>query len=174
MFNVFFAFRIYIIHIQTYYIAVDVLTAEDIAKYRYAWLPLNVTVPFHCFSSRLKAMDPRQHLAHIFVDCISDWKYSWLSLSRPRLSRIIAYLEMKILSLTKHENLTTGKKMWKKEKLLLRSNFSSFPQYFHYISNFKSPFTNIFVNYFFPEFCKSDMSRYRYLEVFQRVPWNSG
>ena len=36
--------------------------------------------------------------------------YSWLSLSRPRLSRITAYLEVKILSLLKHENLTTEKK----------------------------------------------------------------
>ena len=36
--------------------------------------------------------------------------YSWLSLSRPRLSRITAYLEVKIWSLSKHENLTTGKK----------------------------------------------------------------
>ena len=26
---------------------------------------------------------------------------------------------------------------------------------------------------FFPQFCKSDMSRYGYLEVFQRVPWTS-
>ena len=40
---------------------------------------------------------------------------SWLSLSRTRLSRITAYLEVKILSLLKHENLTTGKKiLWKK------------------------------------------------------------
>ena len=85
-----------------------------------------------------------------------NWgKYSWLSLSRPRLSRIIAYLEVKILSLLKHENLTTGKKYCgKEEKLLLRSYFSSFPQYFQYISNFKSPITYIFVkcgcsNYFF-------------------------
>ena len=62
---------------------------------------------------------------------------------------------MKIWSLPKHENLTTGKKYCgKEEKLLLRSNFSSFPQYFQYISNFKSPITYIFVkcgcaNYFF-------------------------
>ena len=35
---------------------------------------------------------------------------SWLSLSRPHLSWITPYLEVKILSLTKHENLTTGKK----------------------------------------------------------------
>ena len=36
-----------------------------------------------------------------------------------------------------------------------------------------------FVSFFFfylwksTQFCKSDMSKYRYLEVFQRVPWNS-
>ena len=140
---------------------------------------------------------------------------------------------MKIWSPPKHENLTTGKKYCgKEEKLLLRSNFSSFPQYFQYISNFMSPITYIFVkcsytNYFFlssanlicrstdiskyfreflgirdnesrlymyislqesncilfcemwlldlffPQFCKSDISRYGYLEVFQRVLWAS-
>ena len=62
---------------------------------------------------------------------------------------------MKIWSLPIYENLTTDGKYWRKEeKLLLRSNFSSFPQYFQYISNFKSPFTYQFVkcgqsNYFF-------------------------
>ena len=67
----------------------------------------------------------------------------------------LANLEVKILSLPKHENLTTSKKYCgKEEKLLLRSNFSSFPQYFRYISNVKSPITYIFVkcgysNYFF-------------------------
>ena len=77
--------------------------------------------------------------------------YSWRSLSRPRLSRISAYLEVKILSLPKHVNLTTGKKiMWKRGE----SNFSFFPQYFQYISNFKSPITYIHLingcsNYFF-------------------------
>ena len=41
---------------------------------------------------------------------------------------------------------TTGKKYCGKgEKLLLRSNFSSFSQYFQYISNFKSLITYIFV-----------------------------
>ena len=59
---------------------------------------------------------------------------------------------MKILSLPKHQNLTTSKKYCGKEEKLL--NFSSFPQYFKYISNFKSPITCIFVkcgcsNYFF-------------------------
>ena len=58
-------------------------------------------------------------------------KHSWLLLSRPRLSRIITYPEVKILSLLKHENLATGKKYcWKEEKLLLRSNFSSFQHFF--------------------------------------------
>ena len=72
--------------------------------------------------------------------------YSWLSLSRTRLSRITAYLEVKIWSLPKHENLTSGKKYCgKEEKLLLRSNFSSFPQYFQYISNFRRQITHIFV-----------------------------
>ena len=72
--------------------------------------------------------------------------YSWLSLSRPRLSQITAYLEVKIWSLPKHENLITdGKYCRKEEKLLLRSNFSSFQQYFQYISNFKSPITYQFV-----------------------------
>ena len=57
------------------------------------------------------------------------------SLSRPGLSRITAYLEVKVWSLPKYANLTTCKKYCgKEEKLLLRSNFSSFPQYFQYIS----------------------------------------
>ena len=38
------------------------------------------------------------------------FKYSWLSLSRPRLSRMTAYLEVEIWSLPKHENLIKGKK----------------------------------------------------------------
>ena len=72
-------------------------------------------------------------------------KYSWLSLSRTRLSRITAYLKVKILSLSKHENLTTSKKYCGKEEKLLLRNFSPFPQYFRYISNVKSPITYIFV-----------------------------
>ena len=53
---------------------------------------------------------------------------------------------MKIWSLPKHENLTTGKKYCgKEEKLLLRSNFSSFPQYFQYISDFNSSITHIYL-----------------------------
>ena len=38
-------------------------------------------------------------------------KYTRLSLSRLRLSRITAYLEVKVGSLFKHENLTTGNKI---------------------------------------------------------------
>ena len=69
---------------------------------------------------------------------------------------------------------------------------SSFPQYFQYISNFKSQFIYSFVKcgcsiyfffiffffflyfyffFFFLQFCKSDMSRYEYLEVFKRIYW---
>ena len=65
-------------------------------------------------------------------------RYSWLPLSRPRLSRITAYLEVKIWPLPKHENLTRGKKiLWRRGEIALRSNFSSFPQYFQYISNLR-------------------------------------
>ena len=57
--------------------------------------------------------------------------YSWLSLSRPRLSRITAYLEVKILSLLKHENLTTGKKiLWKKGEIAPKEQFLLFSTIF--------------------------------------------
>ena len=97
---------------------------------------------------------------------IRNHKKSRLLLSRLRLSGITAYLEVKIKSLFKHENLTTGNKiLWKRGE-----NFSSFPQYFQYNSDFRSQMTYSFVkcgcSTFFPHFCKSDMSRYGYLEVF--------
>ena len=84
------------------------------------------------------------------------YRLAGLSLSRPRFSRIIADIEVKIWSLPKHENLTKGKKYCGKEEKLLLSNFSSFPQYFQY-SYLKSPITYIFVkcgcsNYFFLNF----------------------
>ena len=78
------------------------------------------------------------------IALIADvWMSSWHSLFRTRLSRITAYLGVENWSMPKHENLTTGKKNYcgKEEKLLLRSNFFSFPQYFQHISNFKSPIT---------------------------------
>ena len=65
----------------------------------------------------------------------------------------------------------------KEEKLLLRSNFTSFPQYFQYISNFRSQITYSFVKcgcsiYFFLTSnlisWGTDISKY----VFQKVPWN--
>ena len=78
--------------------------------------------------------------------------YSRLALSRFRLSRIFAYLEVKTWSLLKYENQTTGKKYCgKEEKLLLRSSFSLFPQYFQHISNFRSQITywDVVVRLFF-------------------------
>ena len=51
--------------------------------------------------------------------------YSWLSLFRPRLSRITAYLEVKI-SLPKHEHLIIGNKiLWKRGEFLLFSTIFS-------------------------------------------------
>ena len=42
--------------------------------------------------------------------------YSWISLSRSRLSRITVYLEVKVLSLPKHENLITGENIVEKRR----------------------------------------------------------
>ena len=63
----------------------------------------------------------------------------------------------------------------KEEKLLLRSNFSSFSQYFQYFSNLRvklhihSVKGGCSINCF-TQFHKSGMSKYGYLEVFHRVP----
>ena len=57
----------------------------------------------------------------------SRMDYSRLSLSRPRLSWITAYLEVKIWSLFKHENLTTGKKiLWKRGEIAPKEQFLLF------------------------------------------------
>ena len=105
-------------------------------------------------------------------------KYSWLSLSRPRprLSRITAYLEVKIWSLPKDENLTTGNKiLWK------RGEIAPVSPLFYNIFNISRisrvklhiHLLNVVVRFIFSSILQSDMSRYGYLEVFQRVPWNS-
>ena len=63
--------------------------------------------------------------------------------------------------------------MWKRGEI--GRNFSSFPQYFQYISNLgvKLHIHSVKGGLFdcFPQFRKSDMSKYGYLEVFHRVPW---
>ena len=62
---------------------------------------------------------------------IKKKKYSRLSLSRPRLSRIIAYLEVIIWSLPKHENLTTGTKiLWKRGEIAPKEQFLLFSTIF--------------------------------------------
>ena len=67
--------------------------------------------------------------------------YNWLLLSRPHLSRITAYLKVKIWSLPKDENLTTGNKiLWKREEIA-----PLYHNIFQYISNFKSPITYTFL-----------------------------
>ena len=57
----------------------------------------------------------KTRLSDCSLSCITSFIYSRLSLSRPRLSRITAYHEMKIWSLPKDENLITDNKiLWKK------------------------------------------------------------
>ena len=94
--------------------------------------------------------------------------YSRLSLSQLSVSQITAYLEVKIWSLFSTWKSNKGNKiLWKEEKLLLRSNFSSFQHYFQYNPYFRSQSTCSFVKcgflLFFPQICKSNMSRYGYL-----------
>ena len=100
--------------------------------------------------------------------------------------RITAYLEVKILPRNKHKNLITCEKYCgTEEKLLLKSNFKGeiapeeqcllFSTIFFTISltsrvHLHINLLNVFVRIICPQFCKSDVSRYGYLEVLQRVP----
>ena len=105
--------------------------------------------------------------------CLQD-KYSRTSLSRTRLFRITANLEVKIWADFLHKTMTTEQINVEK-----RRNCSLFSTLFYiYISNFRSQITYSFIKcgcstYCFPHSLNSDMSKYGYLEVFQLVPWNS-
>ena len=100
-------------------------------------------------------------------------------LSRLRLSRISAYLEVNIWSLFKHENLTTGNKiLWKRGEIAPREQFLLFSTIFSiYLTSgvkLHIHLWNVVVRFIlFPQFYTSDTSRYRYIEVFKRVPWTS-
>ena len=103
-----------------------------------------------------------------------------ISLSRLRLSRITAYLEQKIWSFFKRRNLTSGNKIfWIRGEIAPKEQFLPFSTIFSvYIFNVRSQITYLFVKFgcsflHFPQFCKSDMSKYGYLKVFQRVPSTS-
>ena len=69
------------------------------------------------------------------TESIDIVEYSRTSLSRTRLFRITAYLEVKIWSLFKHETMTTGNKiMWKGGEIAPQEQFFfSFPHYYIYI-----------------------------------------
>ena len=104
---------------------------------------------------------------------------SVLPLSRLRLSRITANLEVKISSLFYHGNLTRGKKiLWKRGEIAPRAISSLFRNIFKCISILQES-NYIFIcemwlfDLSFPQFCKAYMSRNGYLELFQRVLWSS-
>ena len=83
-----------------------------------------------------------------------------------------AYLETEILSLFLHANLVTGNKLlWIKEEIAPKKKFLPFPQYCSgcLISGVRLYF-HLGKMDFCPHFCKSDMSKFGYLEVFQRGP----
>ena len=152
------------------------------------WLELPMSRTMFYGLKDVRAIEVRLYFTLCFAGCLVDFNalvllsstivqltlvISTSLISNNRLSR------SEIWSLPKLETLTKGKKKCcgKEEKLLLRSNFAAFPQYFQYISNQESNYTYIcqlwLFELFFPQLCKSDMSRYGYLEVFRRVPWNS-
>ena len=80
--------------------------------------------------------DLSEFLAHILMLLFSGntahlKKYSRLSLSRLRLSRITAYLEEKTWSLFKHRNLTSGNKiLWIRGEIAPEEQFLPFPTIF--------------------------------------------
>ena len=79
-----------------------------------------------------------------------------------------------IWSLFKHENLTIGNKiLWKRGDIAPQCNFSSFPQYFQYISNFRNPVTYslVTVNVVFKVYFLLEVRITR--RILERVPWTS-
>ena len=99
--------------------------------------------------------------------------YSRFSLSWLLLSRITTYLEVKIMSLSEHETLKTGNKiLWKSGEIAPLEQFLLFPTIFSlYLQESNYIFIcEVWLFYlFFPEFCKSIMSRYRYLVVSESI-----
>ena len=86
-----------------------------------AYVILNISTSQRCHSMTYRHLHTEKDF----------YKYSWLSLSRTRLSRITAYLEVNIWSLPKHENLTTGKKiLWKRGKNAPQEQFLLFSTIF--------------------------------------------
>ena len=70
------------------------------------------------------------------------------------------------MMMLKHENLTIGNKiLWKRGEI--RSNFSSFPQYFQYISNFRSQIT------YMSTFVKCDCSIHFFLKSANLICWGT-
>ena len=67
-------------------------------------------------------------MCHIVRKC----RYSRTSLSRTRLFRITAYLEVKIWSLFQHETMTIGNKiMWKRGEIAPQQQFLLFSTLFY-------------------------------------------
>ena len=110
-------------------------------------------------------------ISALFPRCASyDTGTTVHSCYRHLLSQITTYLVNLVPVLTWKQLVT--KYCRKEEKLLLRSSFSSYTQYFQYISNIRSQITCSFVKCgcwtIFSQFCKSDMSRYGYHEELER------
>ena len=100
---------------------VNILTTNKLVKLTMLWTAGPRTAPQMSFCCCQRHKRP-----------IMMWlKYSRLSLSRLRLSRITAYLEVKIGSQFLHENLTTGNKLlWKRGEIAPKEQFLLFSTIF--------------------------------------------
>ena len=110
------------------------------------------------------------------LPCTLTNKCSRLSAFRHRLSRIIAYLEVKnpVPVLTWKSNNIYQNIVEKRRNCSLGAISSLFHNIFNISLNIRSQITYSFIKcgcsiYCFPQFRKSDMSRYGYLEVFHRI-----
>ena len=123
-------------------------------------------IHFHDWSLIPEQIEPAHDETYMYNKTCVTSKYSRTSLSRTRLFRITAYLEVKIWSLFEHETMTTCNKiMWKRGEIAPKEQFLLFSTLFDtYISNFRSQITYSFVKcgrsiYCFPYSLNSDMSR---------------
>ena len=77
--------------------------------------------------------ETQSNRSFVFILCFAfpTSKYSRLSLSRPRLSRITAYIEVKFWSLFYDGNLRTGNKiLWKRGEIAPKKQFLLFSTIF--------------------------------------------
>ena len=124
----------FILYTEIYWVHIINLITPEFLKWALPSLNLDVSM----MQIGLSVLNQKQNCnqcwysyepSHLDRHCLH--KHSWLSLFRPRLSRITAYLEVKIWSLPKHENLQQVKKiLWKRGEIAPKEQFLLFSTIF--------------------------------------------